>query len=420
MNIRRYLLGVLLLSGCDPKPAAPAPAPQAAGVVAPDPDAKLVATIREDLPVANVAGPVIVFGPDGRRVAYIGSRGGSRVVVVDGEAGDEYSWVGAPVFSPDGAHLAYRAEAGKRAWVVLDGVKQAEHLRVSDPVFIAGNRLVYAAEKTNESFERTWTVEGAISSGPRPGGFTEGIRFSGDGRRVVVRQATAEMERRPAPGGEVLWTAEKWEMRDYDPEEKVSRKYDEMSEPVLSPDGRRLAYRAADAVWARRGSVMEKTGSTDFIVVDGEATCKGWEAVSSPVFSPDGKQVACLAKKGGLWCVLLDGERIWGDFERLRDPIFSPDGSRIACRGSSGTDSFAVVDGVRGPAFVEVGSVVFEAGGDRFAYTARTRDGGRAVVIGDKACPQQAEELWPPVFVEGECRFGLRRGRDLFVKTIRR
>ena len=408
----RRLAVLLLVIACScGRKEAPAP------VKAPEPPEKPFATIAGDLPVANVAGPTIVFSPDYRHMAYIASKEKRYVVVVDGKSGGDFKWVGAPVFSADGAHVAHRGEEEGRSWIVLDGAKQKEHKGASDPVFLPGGGVTYVAAEEADML-RVWHLVRNGTMGPRHEGNAFSIRISPDGKRVVVGQSIVEQKTRPTAGGEYLWSADLFQMVDCNPDESVSRGYDVMDAPVLSADGRRLAYRAADATWVIRERVAEKTELKEFIVLDGEEKWKGWDGLGTPEFSPDGRHVACPAQKGSKWFLLVDGERRWEGYDRLFGLTFSPDGARIAGIAAAGNEIFVVIDGKRGPAFAAVHSLVL--GDKTVAYQVRTPVYGEpAIVIGEQVQPLKAAEVWGPAFVGDEVRFAYRREREIFVRSIR-
>lgn len=86
---------------------------------------------------------------------------------------------------------------------------------------------------------------------------------------------------------------------------------------VFSPDGGRVAY------W-----VIQSSPDRQFIVV-GEERGKGYADVGLPVFSPDGKHVAYLARAHGSFVVMLDGREI-GPFDKVFEMAFARDGSHLA------------------------------------------------------------------------------------------
>ena len=103
--------------------------------------------------------------------------------------------------------------------------------------------------------------------------------------------------------------------------------------PVVSPDNRRVAYR-----------VMH--GGKYCVAVNGEAG-KPYAAVEDLTFSPDGKKLAFVAKKGfRREVVVLDGEE-GKEYQHVDTAslTFSPDSSRLAFIAAplGGTNSFVVL-----------------------------------------------------------------------------
>jgi len=117
---------------------------------------------------------------------------------------------------------------------------------------------------------------------------------------------------------------------------------------VFSPDGKRMAYRA-------------RKDEKELVSVGG-AEGSGYDEVTDPVFSPDSKHVAyCACSEGDKACVVVDGvegpeyDWMWSD-----SIVFSPDGKHVAYlaardmsddTGFPGSKKLAVVDGVEGPEY---------------------------------------------------------------------
>jgi len=75
----------------------------------------------------------LMFGPDSKRLTYIGSKSGMWAqpvgawVVVDGRKGEAYRHVWDVTFSPDSKYVAYLAGDGKKEFVVVDRTKWKEY-----------------------------------------------------------------------------------------------------------------------------------------------------------------------------------------------------------------------------------------------------------------------------------------------------
>jgi Tol biopolymer transport system component len=104
---------------------------------------------------------------------------------------------------------------------------------------------------------------------------------------------------------------------------------------VFSPDGKRIAY------------VAKKKGKS-VPVVDGK---EGPEfddiGDGSVAFSPDSQHIAYAGPIGGSWFIGLDGQvlRDWPSCEYIRPPVFSKDGKRLACHAGVGGKKVLIIDG---------------------------------------------------------------------------
>ena len=137
---------------------------------------------------------------------------------------------------------------------------------------------------------------------------------------------------------------------------KLGAAFDSVDSLMFSPDGKHLVY------VARRG--VEST-----LVYDGEERSHCWRRFT---FSPDGKHQAYHGTDAlGQPCMVLDGR--WGEhFTGLGDPVFSPDGKHLAYQAGTAPQRFVVCDGKKGPPFEEVGVPVFSPDGKSLAYPACT------------------------------------------------
>ena len=117
----------------------------------------------------------IVFSPDGKRYAYVGSTGSSRRVVTDQDQGKGWPMAFGAVFSPDSKHIVYlamkigtierRYGAGKfatkttvpyaRSWLIVDHEVVAEFWMPhnhSTPTFDARDSCHLLVEKDNKVY----------------------------------------------------------------------------------------------------------------------------------------------------------------------------------------------------------------------------------------------------------------------------
>ncbi|RAJ60495.1 WD40 repeat protein [Streptomyces sp. Amel2xB2] len=242
------------------------------------------------------------WSPDGRRVLYAAD---GSIEAADIHTGTperlveapEGAVLSAPSLSPDGKRLGYVRTTGPRAELVVDGavVSGDEDVFAFAPVWLSGSGLLY-------------TADGRIRRRTLPDGEPEDVPFTASVTvaRTPYRRRTRDLtSRRPRT---VLGVAD----------------------PVLSPDGRQIAFRALNSLWLLRiGGRPRKIASDGYFN-------------SAPDWSPDGRSLVYVSDRAGtpnLWTYDVSE----GTTRRLTDlpdaqlaPRWSPDGSRIAYQDESG------------------------------------------------------------------------------------
>lgn len=211
----------------------------------------------------------IVFSPDSKHLAFVAKVGMNFFAVIDGKSSDKYQYVGTVIFSDDGKHWAYMAYENQKMFIVLDGEKGPKLDQIGPYFFSKNNDLLYMGVKNSK---------GAIFINNKPQKF-----------------------------------------------------YDSVGLPVVSNDGKHIAYRA-------------RSGKKWFLVLD-KKEGKKYDFIRRPKFSNNGKHVAYIAVKNKKYFIVLDnieGKKYpWTDF-----PYFSKDGNHMAYVASDGKNMFMVVDGV--------------------------------------------------------------------------
>ncbi len=375
------------------------------------------------------------FGPDGRTVFYRGLASGKVCVVLGGKKEPGYDQVGTPVLSPDGRKLAYAACTG-RTWLaviggqkyggdlhhagtpvfnstggswavpiripknvgaggiagstkeimVVDGKRGPEFDKIEDAVFSpAGNAIAYRARiGINVGMNEQWTMVAGTSQGPSSHVLGP-PRYTADGR-LVYTSGTAAKQAVVVDGNR-------------------GEEYDSVSTPVLSPDGRSVAY-----VAFREGQC--------FVVVDGKRL-ESHPSVQDPVFSPDGRKVAYPAFKGGKW-MMVAGEKPGDLFELLGPPSWSPDSMKVAHMAMRNNLYVMVVDGGRSELFEAVGPCAWNQDGTKVAHFARKQNKVHMVIQFNKSVETYDEVYGAPVFSPDgkKAAFGARMGNDLHWKVI--
>ena len=272
------------------------------------------------------------WSPDDRQVAFASTReNGNGIWAVDAASGPERRLgtstgrIDAVSWGPDGQILVH-AVNGTKGWLETNGksVTGDEHVFPFRPSFLAGNGFFY-------------TADGKIKK-RSPDGAVQTIPFTAQLEVTPVRNTYARRK------------------RDFD--SQAPRKALGIVHPVLSPDGKTIAFAALGDIY-----LMPVGGKPRNITHDAAYD-------TDPAWSPDGGTVVYSSDKGGLLQLFLydvpsgHARQLTHLSTQPVSPAFSPDGKRIAYLDVDGMwrrAGVAVVDVASG-AISQVHASIFAPG----------------------------------------------------------
>lgn len=291
----------------------------------------------EEQPLDRLAVDGLRFAPDGESVAYIAGEGKAKHFVIGGKAQPDYEdpVPGSLRFSDDGQHYAYAAHSGD-AWIVaVDGAEVARFGQIAQFPLLSRDGAHWAVAGADGNDVRLVTEAGTT---PIEGNMALGsLVQSPDGAHLAY-----------IVGSGATWTV----VVDGRPDPS----YTDIANArvVFSADGAHYAYTAMI------GGTMQQTagesqprrvGARYVVVLDGQAGPE-WDYVSdrTPIFSPDGKHLAWMAKRGPEVLAVLDQTEFpigtQGASETLR---ISPDSAHIAYATFDDGGTHIAIDGEPGP-----------------------------------------------------------------------
>lgn len=319
------------------------------------------------------------YGAD-QRLSCLASEVGAWSVVVDGEPWEEsFDFLWSPLQSPDGRHMAACVQQGRQYAALLNGeVWERTFFAINDLAMAPGGDRVAAVVQTValqegdiEKFQSgCFTV--AVNGNPWHQNFVNlwDVRFSPDGDRIAAAARSTLYDYT------VVVDGKSWNER-----------FDGVWEPLFLKDGR-------VAVPARSGGKWR-------LVVNGEplwneAFVQLWQLTEHP---GTGRLAGICAPDFGKW-TLADGGRIWkqsfGDM--VMDPVFSPDGRRLACTGKKDQHWTVLCEDTPWDCrFEQIWAPVFSPDGERLGCRARHK-GAFAVYVDGKALASGLAFAWDPVF----------------------
>jgi Tol biopolymer transport system component len=278
----------------------------------------------------------IVFSPDSKHFAFIAQKGNQVVVVEDGKEISTQAQVDTTsslLFSRQGDHLVFVArDSAGAAWVVLDGVAGSKYKSVQLPQFSDdGHHLEYVACKTLGKFVVVVDgKEGSEFEGVGAGNTGAGILVSPDGAHVAYMAY-----KQGASNGGILAIIDGTAIPD------VTRVF-------MSPDGKYIAY-------VRIPPDPNASQIRSIMVVNGKAGVD-YTAFESLRFAPDGHPIYTMHSGPNSKVFLIDGNKESDAYDAadLNTLHFSADGKHTAYVARVNTRAFVVLDGKKMPEFVDV------------------------------------------------------------------
>lgn len=168
--------------------------------------------------------------------------------------------------------------------------------------------------------------------------------------------------------------------------DEKSKEYREILKPVFSPDGKRLAYVAKPSA--------EESGQ--FVVLDGlQGTLYPKIVTRSLMFSPDSQHVAFVVEIGRKQRWVIDGAQqpLYDAVGRLE---FSPDSARWGYCAQTGDNFTAVIDGKPSPTYARAGGLAFSPNSKRVAHAAGR--GGKFFLVVDGVEGKAYDLVGEPAF----------------------
>ncbi len=291
-------------------------------------------TVVQKLP--NFSTPF--FTPDGARYALVVGEH-QQYLLSAGKKSPVYDSLVAD-FSPGGKHLVYMATRGAAATIVIDGeVQPAEvrDVRYSDDdahvAFIVAKKVVTHVIKDGKTIEIPQEEEA--------------VRING----------------------------------------KDGPTYAEIASFQWSADGKHYSYVASQ-------------GPGEYLVTDGTPGKESYDAGSiHALFSPDGAHQAMIGMRQGKCVYALDGAVKTENYDALSGPLFSPNSRHVAViakrLGDAGEGFCAIIDGVEGAWYKRVDSFHFSPEGEHSVYSAQKTADSCTIVQDGKELKDYPVTLWP-------------------------
>lgn len=278
--------------------------------------------------------------PEGRMILdrksgwYVIPKGANKVFVAGEKVGPDCDGIDGQLrVSPDGKSVVYKATIGNDACLFLDG-KKIVGLQFWDWGFSpAGEPYYLASPKTKDGGVGDMTLTVGQKKGAPFQGSVPAIQWGADGKTPILKlSATVEGRTRPY----FLFL------------NRSFPDFEEVDSPIVSPDGKSLAYRAKI--------------TTNLHVVINDKKGPGFAELGMLAWSPDSKRVVYAAKSGTSWCV-VDGEKKSGEWGQISWVGVNPKTGQVAYVAEKDTAWHFVEGTTVSAAFRAVGTPRYSADG---------------------------------------------------------
>lgn len=241
---------------------------------------------------------LIVFSSDAtkndKQQIFIMDENGDGVKQVSFKHLDCYS----PRFSPDGKKIVFTATNIKSDFIYLIDLDDTSTFRLPkyidggiDPVFSSdGLYLLYRSEKNEDNAIYIYDLETDSSDFINDGSLSTHAEFSHDGNKVIYSSSLN--------GNFDLVILDLTDTTD-DAQKTIASSKDAELYGTISPDGNHVAYSSFD---------VNYKGTVYTCKIDGKnkiAVSKGMGSSYNPKFSPDGKKLAFVSNKTGVFEVYI-------------------------------------------------------------------------------------------------------------------
>jgi len=324
------------------------------------------------------------FGPNGKRHAYVGTKGRKKYLFVDHEQvaqvktkireWDAHTGV---VFSKNGEEYVYREFSWlpKRRRFIVGGKVLPVPQRM-DSIYLSDDGQHYAYSVTPGRKDR------------KGGVFLDGkeLPTPDEGRAVWLRFAPE--------GGNLVYI---WEYNDGSQEIVIGGKrglrkdgatvmargssLSKYGPVVFSEDGQHIAYR-----------IIRDDPPSAQVIVDGKPDEPVREVVdASFTFHSDGTKYAYVADNGSGRFLVIDGKPVSSEYRYLSKVIFSPGQGRVFSQAQRDDKSFLLIDGKELGPYTSISSLVFSPDGKHYAFV--DRDDKTTLVVDGEGHEQPTDRI---------------------------